>query len=208
MVRKKLCPKCNSKIKNSYNFCPSCGNQLKQSSNFGMLGQNDFIEDSNSFQNFGGGMINKMLGGAIKMLEKEITKEMKKNSPEIQPKTRMKLMINGKEISPNKIQEKKPIQSLPINFSKESLEKYKTLLKKEPISNMKRFEDKIEYEIKIPGVESIKDISIINLENSLEVKAIAKKQGYFKIVPFNLPLKKFSLLKGILTLEMDASANS
>ena len=209
MSRRK-CSRCNKKIKSSHSFCSSCGFQLKQSSDFGMLGQNDFIDNnlSNMFSGIGGGMMNKMLGGAMKMLEKEMSKEMKKNFRQEQPKPRMRLMINGKEITPGVSKENKPTKNLPINFSEESLERYKKLPKKEPISNMKRFENKIEYELNVPGVESIRDISIINLENSLEVKAVAKKQAYFKTVPFNLPLRKFSLLKGILTLEMDASANS
>jgi HSP20 family molecular chaperone IbpA len=202
MVRKK-CPRCEDKVKNSYSFCPNCGTQLKDNSDFGMLGKNDLPEEnlSNMFNGFGGGMMNKMLGGAIKMLEKEISKEMKKN---IQEQPRMRLMINGKEINPSGIKQEKPKQHLPINFSKENLEIWRKLPKKEPETNMKRFDNRIEYEMKVPGVESVKDVSIINLENSIEVKAISKKQGYSKTVP-NFPLKKFSLLKGILTLEMDAS---
>jgi hypothetical protein len=57
----------------------------------------------------------------------------------------------------------------------------------------------------MPGVETIKDISIIKLEKSLEITAISKENAYVKIIPIDMPLKKFTLLKGKLTLELDAS---
>ena len=150
-------------------------------------------------------MLNKMLGGAMKMLENELSKEMKSNS--IQPKTKLKLMINGKEIIPNgeiPKEKKSNTQILPIEFSKENLEKWKTLKKTTPTSTLKRDGNKIQYEIKIPKVKSIKDISIIKLENSLEIRAIGEKVAYRKAIQVNLPLKKYSLLKGLLTLEMSA----
>ena len=64
--------------------------------------------------------------------------------------------------------------------------------------------DKIQYEIEIKDVNSIKDISIIKLESSIEIKAIGEKNAYLKNIPINLPLKKYTLLNGILTLEIDA----
>lgn len=205
MLRKKSCKNCKEKIKGSPNFCSNCGIQLKdQTKNWGMLGKSDspVKEAPNIFQGIGGNMMNKMLGSAIKMLEKEMQKEMKNT-----PKTKVKLMINGKEINTpiEQAQEKNDPNTkiLPINFSKENLNKWKNLKKIEPKSNLKRVEDKIQYEIEVPEVESIKDISIVKLENSLEVRAIGQKKGYQKNIPINLPLKKYSLLKGLLTLEMD-----
>ena len=42
---------------------------------------------------------------------------------------------------------------------------------------MRRFADKIIYEISLPGVESTDDISVVRLENSIELRAIAKKKA-------------------------------
>ncbi len=210
MIKRKGCPNCNEKIKNNHNFCSSCGTKIKEpSQDWGMLGKNDThtnISPPKLFGGISGGIMNKMLGSAMKMLEKEMKKEMgpnNQNSP-----SKIRLMINGKEITPKqKIIEKDSPDTkfLPVEFNTNSLKKWKTLDKKEPKSNLKRIEDKIKYEIEIPEVESIKDISIIKLENSLEIRAIGKKEAYLKTISIDLPLKKYSLLNGILTLEMDAA---
>jgi HSP20 family molecular chaperone IbpA len=204
MLNKNKCPNCNKKVKDSYNFCPNCGFPIKENEKkYGMLGKkenekNDF--STKIFGGIGGGIMNKMLGNAIKMLEKEM-----ENIDDL-PNGKIKLMINGKEITPkrNKNEIKKNTKFLPIDFSKENLKKWKNLPKEEPKSNIKRIDNKINYEIEIPEVKSIQDISIIKLENSLEVKAIGEKKAYIKRIPINLPLKKYSLLKGLLILEIDA----
>lgn len=218
MIRKKTCNNCDSKIKKSYNFCPGCGIQLRQpSEDWGMLGKKDNSQKKPELKMFGGGItggiMNKMLGNAMKMLEKEMAKEMQNNPNNSNmpgfPGAKVKLMINGKEINPQKIpkkEEKKDnVKILPIDFSNENLEKWANLKKDEPQTSLKRIGDKIEYELDITGVKSIKDISIIKLENSIEVKAIAEEKAYQKVIPLNLPLKKYTLLKGKLTLELDAA---
>lgn len=210
MFEKKSCKNCKEKVKSSYSFCPNCGYKISQKTkNSGLLGNND-LENSplESKPGFVSGisdrMLDKMLGSALRLIQKEMSKSMQDINKMPQPK--MRLMINGKEISPqNQNAQKKENNTkfLPINFSKENLEKWKKLEKTEPESNLKRMNDKIQYEIKVPEVNSIKDISIIKLENSLEIKAVGEKKGYLKTIPIDLPLRKFSLLKGILTLELD-----
>lgn len=164
MIRKKRCPRCEEKIKPSYEFCPACGIQIKNSEkDYGVLGKNDFIKEQDFplLGGFSGGIINKMMGGAIKMLEKEIRREFKENAK--QPATKIRLMINGKEITPmtfpqqkpEKSKEKKkiPITTLPVNFSSENLKKFKKLNKKEPKTQVRRIGDKLTYELDIQGVE-------------------------------------------------------
>jgi hypothetical protein len=211
MIKSKKCPNCNEKVKSSYNFCPSCGIQLKEvTQDYGMLGKNDGDQEPmqpNIFGALPGGMLNKMLGSAMKMLEKEMQKEMGNQKL---PSTKVKLMINGKEINPQnpqKVEKAKNenTKNLPIEFSDENLKKWTKSKKEEPKTNLKRIGDKIQYELEVPGVETIKDVSIIKLEKSLEVKALAKDTAYQKVIQIDLPLKKYALLKGKLTLELDAS---
>jgi hypothetical protein len=207
MLKKNKCKNCEKKIKNSYSFCPNCGFQLKDlKEKYNMLGKQNSPQQQapKIFTGIGGGMMNKMLGNAIKMLEKEMTKEMGELNK--LPNGKIKLMINGKEINPQQKAQKvdENTKFLPIEFSNENLKKWKTLSKKEPESKLKRIENKINYELEVPEVKSIKDISIIKLENSMEVRAIGENIAYLKRIPINLPLKKYSLLKGLLTLEMDA----
>ncbi len=211
MLRKK-CKKCGEKVNSKHRFCSNCGTPLKKASqeDWGMLGKND-IEEQNAFPNslldgLTGNMINKMLGGAMKMLEREMKKEISKEN--IQPKTNVRLMINGKEINLNNVQsqpkEIKKREKLLDDFSKESLKKFSKLPKKEPKTNVKRLSNIVIYEINMPGVKSLRDLSIVKLENSIEMKAVAKDKAYFKLLPIDLPIIDYELEKGKLILELEA----
>lgn len=210
MVRKK-CKRCGERVNSKHRFCSNCGTPLKKASqeDWGMLGRNDFEEQnplSNSLlDGFTGNMFNKMLGSAMRMLEKEMKKEMSREN--IQPKTNVRLMINGKEIDlknvnqPKKIEKKEKILD---EFSKKSLKRFSELPKKEPKTNVKRFSNTVIYEINIPGVKSLEDLSIVKLENSIEIKAVAKDKAYFKLIPVNLPILDYELERGKLILELEA----
>jgi HSP20 family molecular chaperone IbpA len=146
-------------------------------------------------------MIGKMLNQTMKMLEKEMTKETSQDK-----KTHLKIMINGKEIPrQEKAKLKAPVKIMPIEFSVESQKKFSKLKKTEPKTNLKRLGDKIIYELETPGVESIKDISIIRLEKGLEVRAVSKNKAYQKAIKIDLPLTKYQLLDGIISLELETA---
>ena len=211
---KKKCKRCGKKVNSKSKFCSNCGNLLNKNytqEDWGMLGRDDFDEQEESINPFlkglTGNMFNKMLGSAMKMLEKEMSKGMSRENS--QPKTNIRLMINGKEIDFNKNSEgleKKQIKKEVISkeFPKENLKKYSKLPKKEPLTNIRRLSNKVIYEIKLPGVKSMKDISITKLENSIEIKALSKDKAYFKSIPINLPITDYELLKGKLVLELEA----
>ena len=212
MFKKKLCKNCGNKINNSYDFCPYCGNSFSENpKDWGMLGKTDTINEFEQFSNslfggIGGKIIGGMLGKTLKMLEHEIQKEMKTQNNN--PKTNFELIINGKRINPKEIkisQQKQIVKEqkkvLP-NISNESLKKISGLPKKEPLTNIRRLADRVIYEINIPGVNSINDISIIKLESSIEIKAIADKKAYFKVIPISLPIINYNFLEGKLVLEL------
>ncbi len=85
-----------------------------------------------------------------------------------------------------------------------NLNKFSELPKEEPETNIRRLANRVIYEIKLPGVKSVKDVSISQLENSIEIKALGKNKIFSKIIPINLPIKNYNLSKGKLTLELDA----
>lgn len=214
---KRKCDRCGENVEKKHRYCSTCGNDLSKNSqeDWGMLGKNDFKEEQDPFSNsfFGGlsgNMLNKMLGSAMKMLEKEMQKGIQEANNT--PKTNIRLMINGKEIDLNKQQRSsiKPQQSeqIPKNIQKNlplnSLKKLSKLPKVEPKTTIRRFGDKVVYEVEIPGVKSIKDISIIRLENSIEIKAIAKDKAYLKLLPVSLPILNYNLEKDKLILELEA----
>jgi HSP20 family molecular chaperone IbpA len=212
----KNCPRCGKKVNEDYDFCPYCGGHCDDNNNWGMLGKND-APMQDPFTNMGipGGFFNKMLGNAMRMIEKEMQKEMQ-NPERSMPKTKVQLYINGKKIPVGdgnikivkKQNPKKPLKKAkaPVvkNFSKEKQEKFATLLKENPETHVRRFSDRVIYEIKMPGVKSIEDISIRNLENSIEIKAIGKGKAYYKIISVGLPIIDFHLDKDTLILELEA----
>jgi len=210
MLRRK-CKKCGEKVNSKHRFCSNCGMSLKKISqeDWGMLGEKD-IEEQEPFSNslldsFAGNMFNKMLGGAMKMLEKEMKKEISRES--IQPKTNFRLMINGKEIDLKNVNQPKQIEKKEKfleDFPKKSLKRFSELPKKEPKTSVKRLSNTVIYEINLPGVKSLEDLSIVKLENSIEIKAVAKDKAYFKLIPVNLLILDYELEKGKLILELEA----
>ena len=220
MFKRNECKKCRRKISEKYEFCPYCGNSLNENlknEDWGILGKNDFLGNeeqlSNSlFGGIGGGILNKILGNTMKMLEKEMQKEFKnQNMPS---RTNFELIINGKRINPKNIkitryppkqkvkQIIQPKKNFPT-FSEENSKKFSRIKKQEPKTIMRRLSNKVIYEIEIPGVKSINEISIVNLENSIEIKAFTKDKAYSKLIPINLPIIGYNLSEGKLVLELE-----
>jgi len=210
MFNKKYCKECGEKTNKKYRFCPSCGTEINnhKKEDWGMLGKSDSI-DEGSFQSpffggFSGKMLNSMIGNVMKMLEKEMQKDMK-DTQKI-PRSNFKLMINGKEIKfsnpKEQIKQDKPKRIPRMEFKQEQLKAFTSLPKEEPKTNLKRFGDKIIYEIEMPEVKSFEDILINYLENSIEIKAVGKTKAYSKIIPINMPIVSQNLSQGKLVLEL------
>ncbi len=211
MFKRKNCEKCGKELKKEFEFCPYCGNPSDCDNSWGMLGKNDI----NNFEmpGFGltGNIFNKMIGNAMKMIENEMQKGVKEAEMPV-PRTKFQLYINGKKIPINqgnvkviKKQKKAPLkrQSLNKEFSGENQKKFAELDKCEPETRVRRLADRIIFEISMPGVKSTEDISIRNLENSIEIKAIAKEKAYYKIISISLPVMDYYLDKDILVLELE-----
>ncbi len=200
MLRKK-CPKCNNKVSRKYDFCPFCSYNLKKNiqRDYGFLGKYDNDMMSMPINN---SMIEKLFGTAMKMFEKQM-KEIKPKEKFIsEPESNLNVQfyVNGKRIdlSPNPVKKQKIIKTL----TKEQENKLSKLPKKEPKSKVRRLSGKIIYELEVPGVKDINDIIINQLENSIEIKAIAEKKVYAKILNINLPIIRYGLLKDNLIVEL------
>jgi HSP20 family molecular chaperone IbpA len=218
MFNRKKCSRCNSNINSKDKFCSSCGFRISKenSENLGMLGENDFIDKevpTNPLEMLGGGMLGKMMNTAMKMLEKEMKKAQNQNINS-SPMSNVELFINGKRVNPKNIKVAKtkiPKKSetsekfLPeLSFDSQKNKKFATLEKKEPVTNVRRFSNKIIYEIKMPGVASLNNISLTKLEKSIEIKAIGKTKSYQKTIPISLPIINYNLSKGVFKLELEA----
>ena len=81
-------------------------------------------------------------------------------------------------------------------------ERYSKLPRKEPNTKVRRFSDKIVYEISIPGVKNKKDVIINKLQKSIEIRALSKNKVYSKMIPISLPIKKYDFKEGKIFLEL------
>lgn len=225
MFKKKKCKKCGNSVSEKHDYCHHCGNLLNKEfeneEDFGILGKNDIMKMGNNFGlPFG---FNKMFGSIMRNLTKELNKEMMNMDNEMKKKPQKNIQQNGISIkissSGNNSPEiridsfgdgsnkRKVVQQtqktiLQKNFSDENQKKSLNLPKEEPTTNVKRFSDKVVYEVDIPGVKSIDDVAINKLENSIEIKALTKDKVYAKIIPISLPVTNYSLTKGKLVLEL------
>jgi len=218
--KKNLCTKCKKKIEDKYAFCPYCGHRMnaENEEDWGMLGKNDFINPAESVKLPMG--LNSIFNALIKQLSKEMDSQLKNNllnetkDPKNIKRGNLSISISTLGGGPPKIKvtqlpnsqkthlEKEDRKFKQMQFSKEKIKEFTDLPREEPKTSVRRFSDKIVYEIEIPEVKSIEDVSIIKLENSIEIKAIGKEKAYTKIISINLPIQDYDLSDGKLILEL------
>jgi len=222
MFKKRECSKCKRKIDKKYSFCPYCGSDLStkgEEEDRGMLGKNDFMPFMNEIKLPIG--LNALFNSLIKNLSKEFDGQLNKNyfSDEKSKKVKkdgISISISTFGNGPPKIKvtqlgekpklqvQEEPKEKIKQNtFTKEKIKKFASLEREEPKTDIRRLSNKMIYEIKIPGVKSLNDVSIIKLENSIEIKAISKNKAYIKTIPINLPITDYNLSEGKLILELE-----
>jgi len=219
MFRKNKCSRCNKNIEGKYSFCPYCGSKIQTPNNegdWGMLGKDDVIPSMNEIKLPVG--LNSIFNSLMKNLSKELDEQLKQN---LETEDSKKINKEGISISistfgngppkirvtqmggkPKTIQTTKKVKFKQNIFSKEKAKEFSSLPREEPQTNVRRLSDKVIYEFEMPDVKSAEDISIIKLEDSIEIKAIGKKKSYTKIIPINLPITDYNLSEGKLTLEL------
>ncbi len=222
MFKKKKCQRCKRKIDEKYSFCPYCGSRMysddEEKNDWGMLGRNDSVSSPTNEIRLPLGF-NTLFNSLMKNLSREFDEQLKRNyfgdnkNPKKVKKDNVSISISTFGNGPPRIKVtqggKNPKIKIKENektklntFTKDQIKKFTTLPKEEPTTDIRRLSNKVTYELKMPGVESIRDISIIKLENSIEIKAIAKNKSYTKLIPINLPIKNYNLSKGKLVLEL------
>lgn len=223
------CLRCGRKVKKDFDYCPYCAANLKikkDMKDYGLLGKNDMADMGfNIKMPFG---LNRLFNSLLKEVDKQF-KEFDKDLAEdkkkfymdkkIKPtsgisisistntgeKPKIKIMGFGPEFKNIECKELKEQEGKlkKVEFSEEKAKKLVGLPRKEASTKVRRLSNKIIYEIDLPGVKSIRDVIINKLENSIEIKAIAKDNAYFKLLPLNLPLLNYKLKEGKLILEFE-----
>lgn len=215
MFKKIKCKKCGKKIREDYVFCPYCGDDLDNENfeDFGMLGKSDSFSETELKIPV---VFNSLLNSVMNNLSKELNGETDKkfsNKDKFKSNKNKRFSINistfgvgNPKIQFNEINNKDKKDSVEkiknIHFDAERVKKFIEMKKEEPKTNLKRLSNKIVYEIEVPEVSSKEDISILQLENSIEIKAIGKTKSYSKIISVNLPIINYNLINEKLFLEL------
>ena len=201
------CSRCKSKIKESFDFCPYCGLDLsdpeRDARDFGALGKNEFVGGAPLAGGLGGlGITDKMLNSMINSLMKNLGKQMK-DSDFSQGPGNVENIPNGIRINfgvPAQKQQTKKA-SKPKGLTQEQVKRMGGLPRTEAKTEVRRLSDKVVYELKAPGIETVDDIFVSKLEKGYEVKAIGKKKVYVNSLLVDLPLKGYSITKQGLNVE-------
>lgn len=218
MFKKIKCHKCKKKIGEKYSFCPYCGSRTNSEEDFGMLGKTDIISTSTEIRLPAG--LNTIFNSLMNNLSKEFEEQSKGNFQSNEKSKKIKKdgisisistfgegppKISVKNLGNNKftVEQEKTTEKIKKNvFTAEKVKKFASQKKEEPKTSIRRLSNRVIYELEMPEVKSSEDISIIKLENSIEIKAIGKNKSYSKRIPINLPIKNYDFLEGKLILEL------
>ncbi|MEM4625417.1 MAG: zinc ribbon domain-containing protein [Candidatus Pacearchaeota archaeon] len=222
------CARCGKKIKEKFEFCPYCGTRVEDSSNYGFLGKEDFIGPDEIRLPMGFNFLlrplMKELIRQMQNLDKELREEEKALGGKSKPNETFSsfsihIGIPGqKPIKLESFSDGKRIQIKDFNSSGKNVRKIilpkidiskiedaKDFPRKEAIAEMKRVDDKIIYNIFLPGVKSLSDINIAVFENVVEIKAISDKEVLFKNLKLKLPILDYSFSNEKLTIEFSTN---
>jgi len=221
MFNQKKCKKCGKKVGSKDSFCANCGfalNDSEREEEWGMLGKNDMILPEMNMPGFNMifNSLMKDFGSQFKTIEKELRNNLEKDSKSTKKGISISISTSGN--SPPKIKinnlngepikqvtrepPKRKREKILSTLSEEKTREFLSLPQEEPLTKVRRLSNKVIYEIELPGVKSLKNISIIQLEKSIELKAISKGKSYKKIIPIDFPIQKYKLSKEKLILEL------
>ena len=195
-----VCHACRSEVSEKYSYCPYCGQHLVDSEHemkkFGMIGRSDIPDEELLQQELAAqmGFADRIFSSLMKTLMRNLNAQMSIET------TEMRTTPNGVRIrmgSPQKQKREQHIVNRPL--SNEQLERISSLPRTEAKTNVRRFSDRIVYELAAPGVQSIDDVLFSKTESGYEIKALTKNKVYTSNLPLNLPLRGFALHdKGVI----------
>lgn len=224
IFHKKIKCKCGKKIRKDYLFCPWCGSDLKSQvrhkeefeKQVKPLAETLPFPIKAMFNNLAD-ELERGLRDFDKELERELERAQKEqekvekelgNNPSINISIRK--ISNGQPVIQVQQIGKAPEKEIKLPTAREKIltkdeeDKYSKLPRKEPATKVRRFSDKVLYELLMPGVKDQKDLIINKLQDSIEIKAFAENMVYSKIIPVSLPVKSYKFEKGKLILELKA----
>lgn len=203
------CFNCHKSSSEKYSFCPYCGNsmidKIKEEEQYGLLGREDTMQGANPLGDAG------MLGPLISSVMKGLMKSMAEEMQNVNSNTKVQNLpkgINGIKITfgpPQKIHNKSPKEQSKKEITEEQIDKMSKLPRAKAKTNIRRFHDKVVYELNAPGIASVDDVFVSKLETGYEIKAIGKSKVYVNSLPIDLPLKKYSIDEKNITFEFSTN---
>ena len=201
------CENCRSKIKGKYSFCPYCGSNLaneeKNFKDYGLLGKGEELGMPMEM-----GFTDRIIGSLVNSLMKNLDKQFNQLDKEFGKVDRAEIRSfpNGIKIKIGPVAEaaqtKKPKERTFKNqITQEQIDKMSSMPRAKAEAKVKRINDKVIYELNIPGIQSAQDVFISKLESGYEIKAIGNKKVYVNSLPVNLPLQSLSIDNNKLLVE-------
>lgn len=194
-AKKSSCPRCESRLKETFDFCPYCGldirNPEQELKEYGLLGKNEISAmPANASMGFSDKLINSIFSSLMKSLESQM-KQM--DTPEI------RAVPNGIQIKVGPAPKKANVKRRSV--TEEQVKRMSNLPRAEAKTDVRRLSDRIVYEIKAPGVASVEDVFVSKVESGYEIKAIGKNKVYVNSLQVDLPLKAYSVTENGLVIE-------
>lgn len=213
------CPNCRRDMEKAWNYCPNCGSRFRRdffSSIFNRMfsGMDQELKQMNHIMDkriealdlspFFGNRPIRVSGSPNPRGSGFTIRITKSGGPprvsvrafgnldqdKLRERVQTQLGIPGPGPKAREGPENKPTKAMPKSVE-------------EPRTEVKRLPTGVAVSMEMPGVKSLDDISIRELESSLEVRARAGEKSYFKILtkPGHSRLSRKAFTRGILNLE-------
>lgn len=177
--------------------------QEEEAKDFGLLGKTDNLAglnpmaDANAFEK----AISIMMQSAVKTL---VNQMQNPNQDQSMPKPDIQMIPNGVRISMSQPKERKSSKSKEIKITDDQIKKLESLPRASAKTTVRRFADKIVYEVSASGISSLNDIFISKLEQGYEIKALGKSKVFVNTIPVNLPLLRYGINDSAIILEFSS----
>lgn len=196
MMLKKKCSACNEKVSKKFAYCPWCGhsfNKKQTEEDYGMLGANDQVaQDLNQLKlPFG---MNTIFNTLMKQLEKDLANMENSSNSQGVPRG-FKIQISTGNPKMNAMPQRKAQVKTFGDVNLDDFEKARraNLERVDPKSTVRRLPEGIFYEIETPGVKTLKDVLITQLEESLEIKVYTDDKCYVKNIPMKVEILEYQI---------------
>lgn len=148
----------------------------------------------------GFGISDKLISSLFTKLMKSLESQMG-NAQDVQGRA----LPNGIQVKIGVPTQKASPRPKMRKLSEEQMKRMAGVPRIEAKSEIRRLSDRVVYDLKAPGIDSLDDVFVSKVESGYEIKAIGKDKVYINSVQVDLPLKSYTLHEKGLTVEFGTS---